>query len=52
MEEVAAVARATTGPGGTIHLRSVDEMSHMWIGRTFFEQEDFERLADLTVEPL
>lgn len=25
--------------------RSVDEMSHLWIGRTFFDQEDFDRLV-------
>ena len=25
--------------------RSVDEMSHVWIGRTFFEQEEFVRLV-------
>jgi hypothetical protein len=25
--------------------RSVDEMSLLWIGRTFFEQEDFDRLV-------
>ena len=25
--------------------RSVDEMSHIWIGRTFFEQEDFDQLV-------
>jgi hypothetical protein len=25
--------------------RSVDEMSHVWIGRTFFEQEEFDQLV-------
>jgi mono/diheme cytochrome c family protein len=25
--------------------RSVDEMSHIWIGRTFFEQDEFDRLV-------
>jgi len=25
--------------------RSVDEMSHLWIGRTFFEQDEFDRLV-------
>ena len=25
--------------------RSVDEMSHLWIGRTYFEQDEFEQLV-------